>query len=350
MKKMLLCLLAVMLLAVPATADEINLEGTVVATRTTAVLAPAAGVVQDVLVQAGETVTAGDKIAALMGTITYAEISGTVRVYGEVGENAETVTNRHGAVVYIEPDVRYTISASTRKAYEELDNMIIKLGETVYIRSTESSKRTGTGKVTAVNGSDYTVEVTKGNFEVSDSVYIFRNKNYEAKSRIGKGTATYSYPVAYTATGSVAQVFVKNGAKVTKGTPLFSTVEAAAAYSNGISATVGGTVAGISVEPGTAVEAGALIATIYPADSIRLEILADEIDLRNITVGQNVTLTFANGVTAQGQVERISGVQYVTETVEGEEVDDTAYFPVYVTFATDAPIACGMTAKVTSAE
>lgn len=348
MKKLLICLLAAMLFITPALAD-ISLEGTVVATRSTAVLAPAAGVVQDVLVQTGDYVTAGTKVAALMETITYAEVPGTVSICGESGESVETITNRYGAVAYIMPDMLYTVSASTKNAYDKLENKIIVLGETVYLRSTADTTRTGIGTVTAISDSSYTVEVSQGNLSVSENVYIYRSSDYAATSRIGRGTATYCYPVAYTGTGAVSRILVEDGAYVSKGTPLFSTVDAAAAYHNSISSTVSGTVASIDVTPGMTVEAGTLVATIYPKDAIRLEILADEIDLKGISEGQNVMLTFGNGVTAQGQVESISGIQYTPETTDEEEIDDTAYFPVYVIFQTDAPIACGMTAKVTAA-
>lgn len=349
MKKALILFLAMMLFIVPALAESATLEGTVVAIRSAAVLAPASGVVQEVLVQPGDSVNAGEAVAALMETVTYAEISGVVRVCGEVGENAETVVSRSGAVVYIEPEVCYTISASTKNAYELLANKIIVLGETVYVRSTNDTTRTGVGRVTAISDSSYTVEVSEGNLAVSDSVYLYRSSDYAATSRIGKGTATYCYPVAYTGTGALSRIMVEDGAAVSKGTPLFATVGTAAAFSGSVTSAVSGTVATVDVTPGTAVEAGALVATVYPADATRLEILADEYDLRHISVGMDVTLTFANGVTAQGRVESISGVPYVSGTTE-EDSDDTVYFPVYVTFQTDAPIAFGMTARVTIAE
>lgn len=354
MKKGLICLLAAMLFVGAALAEDFSLEGTVVATRSTAVLAASAGVVQDVLVQPGDRVAAGAEVASLMETITYAETSGVVTIFGASGEKTDTLVERYGAVAYIKPDVLYTVSASTKNAYEALKNKIITLGETVYIRSVNDVKRTGVGKVTSINGTSYTVEVTQGNLAVSDSVNIFRSSNYDASSRLGKGSATYCYPEAYTATGALSRILVKDGAYVRKGTPLFSTVDAAAAYGNRITSTVSGIVASLAVTPGTAVEAGALVATVYPDDALMVEILADEYDLRSLAVGQSVTVTFSNGVTAQGQVARISGLQYVPETTEAdteeEEEDDTAYFPVYVSFQTDAPIACGMTAKVTSAE
>lgn len=351
MKKVLICLLAMVLLVSTAMAEGAALEGTVVATRSAAVLAPAAGVVQDVLVQAGQHVTAGQEVAALMETIAYAEVSGAVKLFGQEGESVETITTRYGAVMYIEQDLQFSISASTRNAYDDPANKIIHPGEKVYIRCTTNSEHTGAGEVTAISGSSYTVEVTEGSFADGEGVYIYRSEDHAATSRIGKGTANYADAVACTGTGtgSVAEIFVADGDHVEEGTPLFSTVEASA-YSADIRTAASGTVATLDVTPGTAVEAGALVATVYPDDAIRLEILADEIDLRSLAVGQSVTVTFANGVVAQGQVESISGLQYVAETTEEGEEDNTAYFPVYVAFQTDAPIACGMTAKVTIAE
>ena len=354
MKKVLICLLAAMLFAAPVLAEDFSLEGTIVATRSTAVLAASAGVVQDVLVQAGDRVTVGTEVASLMETITYAETSGIVTIFGASGDKTDTLVDRYGAVAYIKPDVLYTVTASTKNAYEALKNKIITLGETVYIRSVNDVKRTGVGKVTSVDGTSYTVEVTQGNLSVSDSVNVFRSSNYDNTSRLGKGTASYCYPEAYTATGAISRILVEDGAYVRKGTPLFSTVDAAAAYGNRITSTVSGIVASLAVTPGTAVEAGALVATIYPQDAIMVEILADEYDLRSIAVGQSVNVAFSNGVTAKGKVERISGLQYVSEVTETDseedEEDETVYFPVYVSFQTNAPIACGMSAKVTLAE
>lgn len=346
MKKALAWLLVSLMCLTPALAESISLEGTVVATRSSAVLSPSAGVVQDVLVQSGDRVTSGTEIATLMETVTYAEISGTVRVCAEAGESAETVVSRNGAVVYIQPDALYTVSASTKNAYDQLENKIIELGEKVYVRSTSVTSRTGMGTVTAINDSSYTVELTQGNLAVSDSVYIYRSSDYDSTTRIGKGTATYCYPVAYSGTGTVSQILTEDGAYVRKGAPLFSTIAAGTAYSTDIRSTVSGTVASIAAEPGTALEAGSLVATVYPDDAIRLEVLADEIDLRSLPLGQKVTLTFANGITAQGTVERISGVQHTSESEE----DDTVYFPVYIAFQTEEQIACGMTAKVTTAD
>ena len=344
MKRLFICLLAAMLLATSALAEPLTLEGTVVAVRSTAVLSTAAGVIRDVSVQAGDHVTAGQAVAALMEKTIYAEASGTVKIFGEPGESVETVTTRNGAVMYLMPDSKFTISASTRNAYDQPENKIIHPGETVYVRCNANSEHTGIGMVISLNGSSYTVEITQGDFEDGETVYLYRDPAYATTSRIGKGTIAYADPVAYTATGMVARLMVNDGDHVEKGTALFSTIETTA-YNGNQQSPVNGTVASVEVMPGTAVEEGALLAVIYPDDALRLQILADEVDLRSIAPGQQVTMTFTNGVVAQGQVEYISGIPYAAEEVTEEAEDDTSLFPVLVSFATDSPIAYGMTAQ-----
>lgn len=347
MKKLLTCLLACLMFATAALAETVTLEGTVVATQSTAVLSTTAGTISEVIVQAGDRVSAGQEIASLLDTTTYAEVSGTVKLFGATGESVETLSERYGGVLYIEQDCKYTVSASTRNAYDDPANKIIHPGETVYILCT-CGDHEGIGFVTAVKGTSYTVEVTEGEFEDNESAYIYRNEDCASASRLGKGSVAYNAALACTGsgTGTITRLHVTDGMHVNEGDPLFSTLESAA-YDQCLRANVSGTVGSISVAPGDAVEQGALIATIQPAASLRLEILADEIDLRSLALGQEVTLTFTNGTTVQGQVERISGLQYVQETTDEESTtDDTAYFPVYVTFPADETIACGMTAKV----
>lgn len=347
MKKFLMLLLTLMLLAAPALADTLSLEGTVVSTQSTAILAGASGVIRDVTVQAGDSVTPGQTVATLMETITYAETAGTVTIFGEAGESAETVTERNGAVMYLSPDSKFTISASTRNAYDEPENKIIRPGETVYVRCTANNDHTGTGVVIALSGSSYTVEITQGTFEDGESVYLFRDPAFAATSRIGRGTAAYADPLACTGSGMITQLLVSDGAHVEKGTPLFSTVNASA-FSGLFRSHIAGTVASVNVTPGTQVEEGAILAVVYPDHARLLQILADEIDLRGITPGQQLTLTFTNGVIAQGQVDYISCLPYTPE--ESTEEDSDACFPVYVTFSAEAPVAYGMTATVTQGE
>lgn len=346
MKKLLAFALALLMLASAALAEGRSYEGTVVSTGTEAVLAPAAGVIGEVMFQTGERVGAGEEVAALKETIVYAEKAGTVRVFGKAGESVETLVSRYGAVVYIEPERALTLSGSTSYAYDAVENRNIHPGEKVYLKSVNSNiGHSGTGIVTVLSGSKFTVEVLDGDVMDEDIVYIYRNEAGTLKSRIGRGTVSYTGATAVSGagTGVVSEILVEDGAFVEAGTPLFATVESTA-YTWQMAAPADGVVASVSVAPGDAVEAGALIAQIYPDSDMRFELIVESGDLRSIRAGQNARIEFDNGMSASGSVERVSGVPYVQEVAEGEEADDTVYFAVYVTFdAADVPY--GMTGK-----
>ncbi len=349
MKKLLACMLLMMI--VPAAmAEGKSYEGKVVSTEVAAVLAPAAGTIGEVMVQAGERAVKGAEVAALTTTTVYAEQAGTVKVFGSAGESVDTLTARYGAVVYIEPDCIFTISGSTSYAYDSADNKVIHPGETVYLRSSNATGRTAAGVVTAVSGSKFTVEVDNGTLQSGDTAYIYRSASYDTTSRIGRGTVTKTDPVAMTGVGVVASILVRDGAHVEPGTPLFTTVETTAAYAWQMLSPEEGVIASVSVTPGTAVEAGTLIAEVYPDSAMRLEMIVESRDLRAIHTGDRVSVTFDNGVTASGEIERISNVPYVPEASEDEAADDTVYFAVYAAFEAETAIPYGMTAKAVIAE
>lgn len=158
-------------------------------------------------------------------------------------------------------------------------------------------------------------------------------------------SVTKTDPVAMTGTGVVSSILVKDGVHVDAGTPLFATVETTAAYAWQMLSPEAGVIASVSVTPGTAVESGTLIAEIYPDSAKRLELIVETRDLRSIHVGDTVSVSFDNGINAEGVIERISNVPYVPETNEDEDADDTVYFVVYAVFTTKETIPYGMIAK-----
>lgn len=352
MKRILACALALLMMGSAALAEGKSYDGSVVSTATKAVLAPAAGVIGEVIYQAGDQVSTGDEVAALMETIVYAEEAGTVKVFGKAGESVETLVSRYGAVVYIEPDCNLTLTGSTSYAYDATENKNIHPGETVYLKTTSTTTvHTGTGVVTVVSGTKYTVEVLDGDLVDDDVVYIYRDASCLLKSRIGRGTVGYTGATAITGsgTGVVSEMLVEDGAYVEAGTPLYATVESTA-YTWAMTSPVEGVVASVSVAPGDAVEAGTLIAQVYPDSAMRFELIVESGDLRSIRVGDTAPITFDNGMTATGSVERVSGVPYVPETTDEDDSDDTVYFAVYVTFDTEETIPYGMTGKAVIGE
>ena len=124
--------LSALLLTPCALADTITFTGTVAAGETHEVYAPIGGTVEKVIGEAGQSVKADDVIVRLSTTKVYAEESGTVTgVFGQPGDSAETVSNKYGAVMYIEGESVYSIAASTDNAYNTTATKFVHVGEDV---------------------------------------------------------------------------------------------------------------------------------------------------------------------------------------------------------------------------
>ena len=350
MKKWFLCLMACMMVASCALAESVTLEGTVVSTKTAAVLAPAAGTLDEVLIQTGDQIETGITVASLMSTQVYAAEAGVAQVWGQKGDAVESLTERYGAVVYVTSDILYTTASSTRYAYDEAENKIIHPGETVYLKCLSDCKHTGKGMVTQVDGANFTVEVTEGQFKSGENIRVYRSESFETKSRIGGGAIELVSPAAYTGSGTITNVYVASGERVERGTLLYETVETDA-YCDQILSPAAGVVVSVAANAGDTVEKGALIAEIYPDDAMRLMVEADEYDLRKLSIGSEVDIEFTCGTKAEGTVERISGIRQETESAEEDSDEDAdALFAVYIRFVPEEAVSYGMTAKITTAD
>lgn len=354
MKKLLSALLLVVLslsLATAAMARTVTADGTVVSTGTVIVTSAAGGTVAEVAVSEGDAVSAGDVLAAIAPSKVYALQDGTVRFFGSAGDDAAEISTEYGAVAYVEPSLRYTISASTRNAYSSEENKIIHPGETVYLRATENAQLTGTGRVTTVSGSSYTVEVLTGNLESGYSVNIFRTEDYAATSRIGRASVSLKDPVAYTAEGLITAFCVEDGAQVKKGDVLFETVSASwpadASALTQTAAPVDGVISSISLSKGSTLSAGSTVAEIWPDENLRIEASVPESDLALFTVGKEVSIELNyldNGeYTVSGVVEKVSRIGAESTSSESEE----AVFSVWIKPASTDRLSYGLHAIVT---
>ena len=137
-------------------------------------------------------------------------------MFVKAGDDAETMTEKYGADMYIEGETLYTISGSTNKAYSTVETTFVHTGETVYVVCRSESKRNGVGVITAVDGSSYTVMVTSGNFIVGDSVSMFRDAEYSEKQRVGRGTIARANPTAVNGTGACAEAAAQRMIPVNK--------------------------------------------------------------------------------------------------------------------------------------
>lgn len=348
LRTMLLTALALML-ALPAVAEEITFDGQVTAAYTHDVYTGFTGTIGQVNVRAGDKVAADTVVAALRTTKVYAETAGIVSaVLANVGDSVDTITTRYGAPMYIDDGVHYTVSASSEgnKAYDSVATRRVQPGETVYLCSRSDATITGTGIITAVDGTAYTVEVATGAFTSGESVNIYRDAACTESQRIGRGDIANKAPVAVTATGRVISLAVKAGDTVQKGDLLMETLEGGMNGGNmsaQLLSGVQGVVADVYVAQGDSVNEGARVVSIWPADAMQIEGLISEADLSAVRVGKQVEITFAWN---QDDAEPIQGtVTAIAFTADSES--NGTYYTVTIAFTPDASVRYGMNVSIT---
>lgn len=336
---LILCLTAVPALA----AGEVSFEGVVASDASVRVTAPIGGSVADVSLIAGQRVTEGDVLLSLAGEKVYASQSGTVTgVFAAAGDDLDSIASRYGAALYIEPEYGFTVSATTDKAYDSAETRLVHIGETVYLSSAASTKLRGNGVVTAVNGTSYTVEIREGDFQLSESVRVYREESLASTSRLGTGSVARVNPVAVTATGSVLKMCVKNGDSVSAGDVLFETLDGTwdGLYAAGtdVAAAVSGIVESVSVSAGDTVKKGDTLAVIHPDGSLYVSFSVPETDLGSVKEGDSVELEFVWKDDETARIPAtITWLSHISDSASG----DTAY-EARAAFTPDADTRLGM--------
>ena len=345
---------SLLMMASSAFAASISLSGTVISLGEETILSPRGGTVDSVLIQPGQNVEAGERLAVMKTKKVYAQTDGVVRLFGEVGDTAEMITSQYGAVAYIEPLTPYTVQASTKTADASEDNKFVHPGSTVYLRAVENMNHTGTGTVTSVSGGSFTVVLSSGLFDKNDTANVYRDPNFIPATRLGKGSITLVDPIAYIAEGVIAAYAVQDGAKVKKGDVLFETLEGSyegvGENLTEICSPVKGTVVSLNVSKGSSISAGSAVATIYPDEDIRIQASVSESDIAYLHKGDTVMAEFFylnNGtVTVRGTVESISRIGAASADSETDE----ASYTVTIVPASTAGLYYGAHAIVTLAQ
>ena len=350
--RLLFIICALVLAAFPAMAETVSFSGQVTAAFAHDVYSPFTATVDQMHVAAGDIVHAETVIAELRTTKVYAETDGVVTaVFGQEGDSAETITARYGAVIYLDDGVHYTISVSAAdaKAYSSVEAQYVQPGESVYLRSRSEESRTGTGMITVVDDAGYTVEVLTGGFLTGENVNIYRTADYADAQRIGRGAIANKPALAANGTGCIVNMAVQPGDTVHRGDLLMETLTGnanAAEAQAALLAGAEGTVASISVQQGTSVDAGALVATIWPREAMQLQAVIPEADLGVISAGDAVEIIFDwnqdSGKSTQGTVRAISAMN--------DANSETTQFTAYIDFTPDASVRYGMNATVTTIE
>lgn len=343
----MLCLTAVSVFADPST---VEVDGTVVNTMEMPVTARYTGTVDRINVRDGSYVREGDVIATLKTTAVYATEDGTVRLFGSIGDSTSMVTGHYGAVAYIEPDIRFTVSANTRSAYDSEENRTVHPGESVYLRGSNTLTHVGTGTVTQVSNAGFTVDVLEGNFDADESVYVYRDEAYSNTQRIGRGTTARAEYTVYEGSGIIVAYNVTDGSKVRKGDILFETIEGEfAGYQTDLTeirAAESGVITSLSVAPGSSISAGTTVCTLYPDEHMRVEAAVNEESLAAMPVGSAVQVhfTYVSGgeYTVSGVVEEISAAGYTDEQSESDE----SFYKAIVRLDDITGVSYGMTVTV----
>ena len=368
-KRILVLTMAVLLALSGAAVAEVSFQGRVIAGETVAIAAPFGGVVDKVHVRLGDPLEVGDPVASLETTRVYAAADGTVSgIFAQEGDDTEGIVSRYGAVLYLEPVNRYTVSASTEKAYNSSATKYVHIGEKVYLSCTKDGSHTGTAVVTGVaeaggSGQDdasssegytsFTLEVTGGDFYMGETVGIFRDSGFDSKSRIGRGTIRQNAAIPVKGSGSVLRMHVSEGETVERGQLLFETVTGALdglyAVDSDVVSGVKGLVASVDTAPGSAVEKGSKLITVYPEGSFQIEVLVNELDLNDIHEGDAVAVEFDWDVEGRlrlnGTVASISHVNAASGE-SGAASSSGAEYSAYIDFDAADEVRLGMSVVV----
>ena len=349
MRRIAAILFAVMMVAGAAGAETLSLSGTVEAGVTVPVYAPVGGTVDSVNVETGMHVKAGDTLFSYRTEKVYASEDGTVTgVFVRAGDDAETVTEKYGADLYIEGKTLYSVSSSTSKAYSSVETTFVHTGETVWVLCRTDATRKGKGIITAVDGSSYTVLVTEGSFIAGDSVTVYRDEACTDKQRVGRGSIARMNPTAVNGTGAVVSVAVKDGDTVKRGDLLMETLSGTfdgyEMTGTAVTAPQEGVITSVTAESGAAVTKGDAVARIAPISGMRVEAAVSADDRKSLKAGDKVTIELETDESRSFE----GTVRYITEMPE-EETEEVTYKAI-IDFTPDEGVYFGMPVVVTSGE
>ena len=348
MKKLLILLTALMVISSSAMAADIPLSdyaianGTVTAVRFVDVTAPYSGTLDTFDLAAGDRVSAGDALFSMLLTTLYAPEAGTVTLFAGADDDAAGVLFHYGALASLETETQQQIAASTANAYNNKENHILYVGETLYFRSSNNNREEGYGQVIRVDGNNYVVDVIKGDFDIGESFNLYRNDRYESRDNVGRGTVVRRNPLSIVGAGRVFELLVGNGDQLKANAPIMTLMSADAApgASPVIAAPEDAVVATVAVSPGQQVWKGQLLARLYLTNELEVIAEVDEIDLHGLKVGDTlpVTLDVNESNVLTGTVTEISAL--------GVTRQNAAYYTVHVSLSGTANALLGGSASV----
>ena len=215
-------------------------------------------------------------------------------------------------------------------------------GETVYLKSTQSSERDGEGRVTGVTAQGYTVEVTdEGDLRIGENIKVYRDKDHDADSCIGSGRVSLVAPQAITAGGCVLACHVSEGQLVARGDLLFEMVPDQLDGMQGCAAAAvmpqEGVLLSVSAQSGMQAAKDSVMATYCPAGEYEVICPVDEADLAQVKIGARVrvVLDAYEDAPVDGEITKIAS-----------SADASGAYPVTVKLLDTQNVRIGMTATV----
>ncbi len=331
--------------ATDAAARGFSAKGSVIQPDPITVVAPMGGQVCDFSLSAGDAVEQDAVAFTLTPTRVYAAADGVVtHLRAQVGDRCSDVLVQYGALCTIERQDVWRIDASTSGAYDNAENRDVRVGQLLRVQhGTGDDKVRGEGKVITVDGKDYELEIEQGDFEVEDSVKIYKgdSKDNATKDQVGSGKIVRAPAVQAQGEGVVAQVLVGEGDAVVRGQPLFVLDASAAVYAKDGAVTsdvkfpAGGLVGEVLVRPGQFVQQGQAVLTLIPTSELQANLEVDELDIAKVRVGDMVRV-YVDAF----QQDRNATVMEIRKI--GVTVLDTTKFDVRVTFEQSADLMIGM--------
>jgi len=340
MKKWLSIFLCVFLFSGSALAAG-EFEGTVVAGETVSVFAPYGGVISRMALRQGELLQVGDEAARIKTTRVLATEEGTVRgVFAKEGDSAAQT------VLYLAPVSKYTLSCSIDNAYDKAETKYVAIGEKVYIKCTQDGSHKAEGIITAVSGSNYTVQATAGELYMEETVYLYRTPDYKSSHRVGSGTVNRTEAIPVTGSGSLLKLHVQDGEEVERGQLLFETVEgdidALVSTDSIIRSTVSGVVAEVNMAAGQHVNKNDVLFTMHQAQNYQIRFSIPEEELNSVNPGDKAKLYFNwNEDKSEPFDGTVTEVSYVSEETDGEVA-----YSGYISFTPDETVRLGMNVSV----
>ena len=297
-KRYLAWLIAVLMLWQPAALAAETWSGSVVQGTQIAVRAAYGGTVDDVHLQAGDVARAGDTILTLSGEKIYSPWNGTVTaLFAGEGDDAAYATERWGAAAMIAPREKFLVYMTVDEQYNLSDTRRISLGQTVWMRCAKDGTHRGFGVVIDAEGTEYTVEVTGGQFSNGEVVYAGLREGYYKSERVGTGTVLAAEVRPVEGSGTVVRSCIAEGDSVERGQLLMEVaggVPTGAAWNNGsVAADAAGVIVSVNVSKGDTVQQGDVVAVIA-ADTLVETVLPEE-DLTLLREGDPVRLVWEDG-------------------------------------------------------